>query len=93
MWWAKKKPMRSRVGSAKACQRAAGAIVWAVVEIGGGRIQRIEAVTMNQATFQMANYISDVNADFLAEAVSGLSQAALRASNLSSVDVLRRQLD
>ena len=66
---------------------------WAVVEIVEGRIERIEAVPMNHATLEAVNFISDVNADLLAEALTGVSQAELTQSNLSSVELLRRRLE
>lgn len=35
---------------------------WAVIEIVSGRIERIEAVVMNRATFEAANFIDDLHA-------------------------------
>src|SRR4030095_9962693 len=40
---------------------------WAMVTIVDGRIQQMEPVTMNRAVLEAANFISDVNADLLAE--------------------------
>jgi hypothetical protein len=66
---------------------------WAAVEIVQGRLERIEAVAMNQATFLTANFISDVNADFLAEALTGVSQAEIAQEKVSSIDILRERLE
>jgi hypothetical protein len=65
---------------------------WAAIDIVDGRIERIEAVPMNRAVFESANFISEGNADFLAEAVAGVTQAEITERKLSSVDLLRRHL-
>lgn len=66
---------------------------WAMVEIVDGRIERIKAVAMNRATFEKANFISEGNADFLAEAVAGVTQSEIAERKLSSVDILRQKLE
>jgi hypothetical protein len=62
---------------------------WAMIEIVDGRIDRIEAVAMNRATFETANFISEGNADFLAEAISGIAQSEIAERKLSSVEILQ----
>lgn len=61
---------------------------WAMIEIAGRTIRRIEAVTLDRETLASANFISDVNA--------GLAAAALRDQELdadaTSVEVLARRL-
>lgn len=58
---------------------------WAMVTISDRRIQKIEPVAMNRATFEAANFITDVDADLLARRF----QDPLTESN---VEVLRRHL-
>jgi hypothetical protein len=58
-----------------------------------GRIELIEAVRMNRSTLEAANFISDVNADLLASALTDLSTAELAERNLNSVDILRQRLE
>ncbi|HEX3483285.1 MAG TPA: hypothetical protein VHT91_50080 [Kofleriaceae bacterium] len=65
---------------------------WAMIEIVAGRIDNIEAVDMNRATFEKANFISEGNADFLAEAIAGISQSEIAERKLSSVEILRQNL-
>jgi hypothetical protein len=72
---------------------ADGTEQWAMVEIVDGRIDRIEAVAMNRATFEKANFISEGNADFLAEALTGVTQGEIAERKLSSVEILRQQLE
>lgn len=62
---------------------------WAAIDIVDYRIERIEAVTLNRATLASANFISDINADILAES---LSDSSISQRNLSSVEVLRQRL-
>lgn len=66
---------------------------WAVVEIAGGRIERIEAVPINRATLEAANFISDVNADLLAAALMDVSPIELTERKLNSVEILRQRLE
>lgn len=61
---------------------------WALVEIADRRIRSIEAVKLDRATLESANFISDVNADLLAQALAGEEQDA----DASSVEVLRQRL-
>jgi hypothetical protein len=61
---------------------------WAMVEIADRRIRGIEAVKLDRATLESANFISDVNADLLAEALRGEGPA----TGESSVEILRRRL-
>jgi|SRR5580704_15168662 hypothetical protein len=61
---------------------------WAMVEIVDRKIRSIEAVKLDRATLESANFISDINADLLAEALTG-ERPAMGAS---SVEVLRRRL-
>lgn len=65
---------------------------WAMVEIANGRIERIEAVPMNRATLEAANFISDVNAELLAAKLMNISPAELSKRKVNPVDVLRQQL-
>jgi hypothetical protein len=48
---------------------------------------------MNRATFEKANFISEGNADFLAEALTGVTQGEIAERKLSSVEILRQQLE
>lgn len=66
---------------------------WAAVEIVGGRIERIEAVPMNRAIFEAANFISDVNAELLAAALMDISPAEFAERKVSSVEILRQRLE
>jgi hypothetical protein len=61
---------------------------WAMVTIADRKICSIEAVKLDRATLESANFISDINADLLAEALTG-ERPAMGAS---SVEVLRRRL-
>jgi hypothetical protein len=61
---------------------------WAMVEIADRRIRSIEAVKLDRVTLESANFISDVNADLLAEALRGEEPA----TGASSVEVLRQRL-
>lgn len=60
---------------------------WAMVTITGGRIAKIEAVTLTRATLEAANFISDVNAELAAERVGGTT-----AVGQPPVEILRRHL-
>jgi hypothetical protein len=66
---------------------------WAVVEIAGTRIDRIEAVLLNRATLEGANFISDADAELLAESLPGLLQTEPGGRKLSNVDILRLRLE
>jgi hypothetical protein len=59
---------------------------WAMVEIADRKIRGIEAVTLDPATLESANFISDTEADLLAEALTG------PVSTASSVEILRQRL-
>lgn len=61
---------------------------WAMLEIADRRIRNIEAVELNRAALESANFISEVDADLLAEALRGEEPA----TGESSVGILRRQL-
>jgi hypothetical protein len=61
---------------------------WALVEIADRKIRRIEAVTLDRATLEAAHFISEVNAELLAEALRGDEPA----TGESSVETLRRRL-
>jgi hypothetical protein len=61
---------------------------WALVVIAGGRVARIEAVTLDRETLESANFISDLDADLLADSL----RAPDDDSRLSAVDVLRQRL-
>lgn len=61
---------------------------WAIVEIADRKILSIEAVKLDRATLESANFISDVNADLLAEAL----RSEEPATGETSVEILRRQL-
>lgn len=66
---------------------------WAMVEIADRRIERIEAVSMNRATLEAANFISEMNAELLAAALMGISWAEVSERKLDSVEVLRQRLE
>ena len=59
-----------------------------MVGIAGRKIRSIEAVKLDRATLASANFISDVNADLLAEALRGEEPA----TGESSVETLRQWL-
>ncbi|MDB5065766.1 MAG: hypothetical protein JWM18_2200 [Chloroflexi bacterium] len=61
---------------------------WAMVEIVDPKIRSIEAVNLDRATLESANFISDINADLLAEAVTDEGPAM----GASSVEILRQRL-
>jgi hypothetical protein len=61
---------------------------WAVVEIADRRIRSIEALKLDRATLESANFISEVHADLLAQALRGDEQTA----GDSSVEILRQRL-
>jgi hypothetical protein len=61
---------------------------WAVVEIANRKIRMIRAVTLDRATLDSVNYISEVNADLVAKTLDG--EASGRGE--SSVEILRRRL-
>src|SRR5262245_38146603 len=61
---------------------------WAMIAIENGRIARIEAVVLDRATLDAANFISETNAELAAERVAGREVAQGR----SSVEVLRQYL-
>jgi hypothetical protein len=58
---------------------------WAMVTIADGRLQQIEGVTMTRATLEAANFISDLNADILAERFE-------KPRTESTIEILRRHL-
>ena len=66
---------------------------WAVVEILESRITRIEAVSLNRAVLEDANFIGAVDAELLAAASLGLSSREMRERKLDTVTVLRQHLD
>jgi hypothetical protein len=57
-----------------------------MVEIADRKIRSIEAVTLDPETLESANFISDTEADLLAEALTG------PVSTASSVEILRQRL-
>jgi len=61
---------------------------WAMVEIADRRIRSIEAVRLDRATLESANFIADTDADLLAEALTGDRPV----STASSVEILRQRL-
>lgn len=65
---------------------------WAMIEIGSGRIERIEAVVMNRATFEAANFIDDTHAELLAADLLGVPSAEFSERRLDSVEILRQRL-
>jgi hypothetical protein len=65
---------------------------WARIEIEDRRIVRIDAVTMNRATLDSANFISTTNGDLLAAALMDLSPMEYSERKLDSVAVLRERL-
>ncbi len=66
---------------------------WAAIDIVAGRIDRIQAVTMNRATFEAANFIDDVHAELLAAELLGIAWAEFSERKLSSVEILRQRLE
>jgi hypothetical protein len=65
---------------------------WAMIEIDSGRIARIEAVVMNRATFEAANFIDDTHAELLAAELLGIPVAEFSERKLNSVEILLQQL-
>jgi hypothetical protein len=65
---------------------------WAMIETGSGRIARIEAVAMNRATFEAANFIDDLHAELLAAELLGIPVAEFMERKLDSVEILRQWL-
>jgi hypothetical protein len=61
---------------------------WAVVEIADQTIRSFEAVNLDRKTLASANYISEVDADLLVEALRGEDAA----TGASSVEILRQRL-
>lgn len=61
---------------------------WAMVEIADRKIRSIEAVRLDRATLEAANFISKVYADLHADALKGEGQA----TEESSVEILRQRL-
>jgi hypothetical protein len=61
---------------------------WALVVVAGGKVEHIEAVTLNRATLDSANFISDLDADLLADSLRGPGDDP----SASAVDVLRQRL-
>lgn len=66
---------------------------WAVIEVVSGRIERIEAVVMNRATFEAANFIDDLHAELLAADLLGIPSAEFSKRKLDSVEILRQRLE
>ena len=66
---------------------------WAVVEVSGTRIDRIEGMLLNRATLEGANFISDADAELLAESLPELLQADPGGRKLGSVEILRLRLE
>jgi hypothetical protein len=58
---------------------------WAMVTIVDLRIERIEAVELTRATLEAGNFISDLNADLLAERFE-------KPRTESTIEILRRHL-
>lgn len=65
---------------------------WAMIEIGSWQIVRIEAVAMNRATLEAANFIDDTHAELLAAELLGIPVAEFSERKLNSVEILRHQL-
>jgi len=65
---------------------------WAVVEISQQKIASIEAISIDRTTFEAAHFISEGNADFLAEAITGITQTEIAERKLNSVDILKERL-
>lgn len=65
---------------------------WAMIEIGSRRIVRIEAVVMNRATFEAANFIDDTYAEILAAELLGIPVAEFLERELDSIETLRQRL-
>lgn len=65
---------------------------WAEIEIGSGRIERIEAVTLNHATFGAANFIDDLHAELLAADLLGIPSTDFSERKLNSIEILRQRL-
>ena len=61
---------------------------WAMVELADRRISSIEAVKLDRATLESANFISDTDADLLAARVRDDEPTA----GTSSVEILRQRL-
>jgi hypothetical protein len=64
---------------------------WALITIVGDKISEIEAVILDRATLERANFISD-QCFVLAAQLSDVSGADLAAGRVSSVELLRKLL-
>lgn len=65
---------------------------WAMIEIDSGQIACIEAVVMNRASFEAANFIDDVHAELLAAELLSIPVAEFSERKLDSVKILRQRL-
>lgn len=70
------------------CPSCGSADNWALITISGTEIIEIKEIALNRTALESANFISEVNADLLAEVLKGEEPA----TNESSVDTLRRLL-
>jgi hypothetical protein len=61
---------------------------WAMIEILDGTVRRIDAVTLDRRTLLAANFISELDAELLAAALSGRPDVR----GAASVELLRQQL-
>lgn len=65
---------------------------WAIVDIAERKIVRIEAVSISRAVLEAANFIGEVNAEFLAAELLDIPLQELSDHRLDVVDVLREHL-
>lgn len=65
---------------------------WAIVDIVERKIERIEAVSMSRTVLEAANFIGEVNAEFLAAQLLNISLQELNERKLDVVDALRERL-
>jgi len=65
---------------------------WAMIDIDSGQIARIEAVAINRATFEAANFIDDLHAELLAAELLVIPAADFSERKPNSVEILRHHL-
>lgn len=63
---------------------------WAMIEVVQNQIERIEAVVLNRATLEAANFVSETDAELLAKALAAPADPHQR---LDTIDILRQRLE
>jgi hypothetical protein len=65
---------------------------WAEVNITNGKIELIEAVSLNRAVLEGAHFVAEVHAELLAASLLDLSSRDMREKKMNVVTVLRQHL-